>query len=126
MTIDAIMELGRQAVACRHWHWCSGMLVRDASGRRVGRILDDYVEATTWRDGVLRVVQAGDVPDLSDAATVAGALALVREAYDDEQVFIGPVSDGWEIDRAQATGETEGEAVVDALRTLHVGSRGRR
>ena len=101
-------DLGRRAVACKHWRWMPGMLayvrltldgkpyerrvqVVSGEGRsflgtttKPGKSTDN---TRSW--GMVRHVQAAPVeeedfiPDLTDPATLGCLLALVREAWGD-------------------------------------------
>jgi hypothetical protein len=64
MTLE---DLGRRAVACKHWRWMDGMVTFGFVGE--------------------------DVPDLSDPATLGCLLALVREAWKGNVAPVYPDSD---------------------------------
>lgn len=69
-------ELGRRAVACKHWRWMPGMRVLHPSGWAEPASVrvpcsepnGGYFYDTGW-------------PDLTDPATLGCLLALVREAW---------------------------------------------
>ena len=93
----SLADLGRRAVACKHWRWMPGMLLlwklHERGGTYKGRVChlgcsdsgagkDVYCEGRGDRfDGVLEVPKC--FPDLSDPATLGCLLHLVREAYGD-------------------------------------------
>lgn len=84
-------ELGRRAVACKHFYWVPGMLL--SNGRRVGVWVPGTVcgssETETPYDAIV-------LPDLSDPATLGCLLHLVREAWPDEWCeFMVPIFDGF-------------------------------
>lgn len=99
MTVT-IEELGRRAVACKHWEWLPGM--RDTSDRR---ILAEYETHTTiGLDGsAASFLPTADcypytlcTPDLSDRATLALLRDIVARAYGGEQCIVSMLacSDG--------------------------------
>jgi len=98
MTEEQI-ALARRAVACKGWRWMRGMYSAW-----------DTTEA---------------LPDLTDPATLGCLLALVREAWDDDEAYAIPWHDedgGWTICVREAErsinvseGNTEAEALVAAL-----------
>ena len=81
-------DLGRRAVACKHWRWMPGMLASDPGGNTHRVIWHD--EGEKYAQTVLRdyddahvessVPVDGVIPDLSDPATLGCLLHLVREA----------------------------------------------
>jgi hypothetical protein len=113
---DEQIALAKRAVACKGWRFMGGMLVADAIGKQ--RVYDDVAGEPYWSaDGWL--------PDLTDPATVGCLLALVREAWGDDEAYAIPWNDedgGWtlcvgEEDRSVnvSEGDTEAEALVFAL-----------
>jgi hypothetical protein len=115
MTLE---DLGRRAVACKHWRWMEGMAALDIGWDQEG--------FTTWRDPetgelvskpwtrgkwrtrgpfrlisdldiydgeeVLPLVKRTAVPDLSDPATLGCLLVLVRRAWNGNVVPVYPDS----------------------------------
>lgn len=83
--LEQFEELGRRAVACKHWRWMPGM--RTSEGWRVIRgstesrcmAYDENPENWQVADNY---IQDGTLPDLSDPATLGCLLALVREAWE--------------------------------------------
>lgn len=80
MTEEQI-ALAKRAVACRGFRWMAGMLT--SHGAR-------YLGFDLWVDRGQRVAvfadpDEGEVPDLTDPATLGCLLALVREAWGDER-----------------------------------------
>ena len=113
---DEQIALAKRAVACKGWRFMGGMLVADAIGKQ--RVYDDVAGEPYWSaDGWL--------PDLTDPATVGCLLALVREAWGDDEAYAIPWHDedgGWTVcvgeeDRSLnvSEGDTEAEALVFAL-----------
>lgn len=125
---EEMLPLTRRAVACRGFRWVRGMLRHD--GYR-------YIGSGVWArwSDTAAVVTAlhmpEQYPDLTDAPTIGGLLALVREAwgcavitspgYDyDDEARQGPHVTGWravETEQWMMVGEgaTEAEALVAAL-----------
>ena len=125
----SLEELGRRAVACKHWRWMPGMLASDPGGNRhrivchdAGKkyaqtVLQDYddahVDSSVPVDGV--------IPFLSDPATLGCLLHLAREAWG--TMLQAPVcwpEDGGVYWAIELRGEdvctnTEAEALVAAL-----------
>jgi len=113
---DEQIALAKRAVACKGWRFMGGMLVADAIGKQ--RVYDDVAGEPYWSaDGWL--------PDLTDPATVGCLLALVREAWGDDEAYAIPWNDedgGWTLcvgeedrDVNVSEGDTEAEALVFAL-----------
>lgn len=118
MTLE---ELGRRAVACKHWRWMPGMLVDNI--RIDGTCHHPGDLGMPWRQEDFReiILDAPCVPDLSDPATLGCLLALVREAWKANVSTTHWPEDGgkpayWaiEIDRWYE-GDTEGASLVAAL-----------
>jgi hypothetical protein len=118
-----IEELGRRAVACKHFYWMPGMLL--SNGRRVGVWTPGEVcgssETSPQYDGAIH-------PDLSDPATLGCLLHLVREAWGEQYIEVFAYrtemhDKRWCIERTGSErdqslawyGWTEGEALVAAL-----------
>lgn len=80
MTDQEWQDLGRRAVACKHWRWMPGMLARYSA---------DAWYRTSEVDSVRIPVRVRPPnprsawPDLRDPATLGCLLALVREAWAD-------------------------------------------
>lgn len=110
-----IEELGRRAVACKHFYWMPGMLL--SNGRRVGVWTPGEVcgssETSPQYDGATH-------PDLSDPVALGCLLHLVREAWLDKVAYICTLHYGsrWFIDLPNGEvvcRDTEAEALVAAL-----------
>jgi len=107
---DEMIALARRAVACRGWRWIPGMKL--TTGLRL-------TESLVW------LTYPVDLPDLTDPATLGCLLALVREAWGDDEAYAIPWHDedgGWTVcvheeDRSVSVseGDTETEALVAAL-----------
>ena len=76
MTLE---ELGRRAVACKHWRWMDGMLIQPLNSR-TAVIEEEYIHDRGW--SAKRRKWDDLHPDLSDPATLGCLLALVREAWE--------------------------------------------
>jgi len=139
----SLEDLGRRAVACKHWRWLDGMqttcflrVIEGSDGFVIGHRHGVTRDRGGWYDGDAD----GLLPDLSDAATIGCMLVLVREAWTcDPEVnhwvsYAVPVFDGLETWRvgcildgakmfavcnlatmALVEGKTEAEALVAAL-----------
>ena len=119
--------LGRRAVACKGWRWMPGQPVVDSHGVR-GYVVDiaPLPDPGAWvanRAGVawLSAEEMGRcLPDLSHPAPSPCLLAMVREAYDDPELFASADRYCWYVWRRRATvlvceAATEPEALVVAL-----------
>ena len=132
MTDQEWQDLGRRAVACKHWRWLPGMAftTRGGAGTRF-RCSDDGI-----RQGAAPFPTA--IPDFRDPATLGCLLALVREAWPNVVIWVArdcavdPLDDaeymlddveGWTVCGGCGddyvgcfgSGKTEADALVAAL-----------
>jgi hypothetical protein len=88
MTLE---DLGRRAVACKHWRWMDGMQVEPLRFRVVW-LTEDMIGESDQTSYFWKNVP--DIyPDLSDPATLGCLLALVREAWKGNVAPVYPDSD---------------------------------
>lgn len=112
--------LSRRAVACKGWRWMPGMLTDE--GRRVMRVWPDDL-GIKWSHLLdNRVVRDADaLPDLTDPATLGCLLALVREAWVQDDLVAFRFGEQWctEVTPQEGLhyvyGASEAEALVAAL-----------
>lgn len=107
-------DLGKRAVACRHFRWASGMYLWRANVRLSCK--------PGWESSsAFRAMYGDDIPALSDIGTRAMLLDIVRGAFErplsaiylnGEWVVATLGIEGLDV---VATGKTEAEAVVAAL-----------
>ena len=116
---EEMQNLGRRAVACKGWKWMPGMLA--CSGK--ARLRISSMAAAN--------LLSGDLPDLSDPATVGCLLALVREVWGAPLAEVRPMlvgrhgefeAEGWicrpnrrDHEYQRFIGTTEAAALVAAL-----------
>ena len=83
---EAQLDLARRAVACKGWRWMPGML--DTTGGRFICYADCGEAAWVRRadDGCEWLPVDERLPDLTDPATVGCLLALVREAWGNDDL----------------------------------------
>lgn len=72
---DAMIDLGRRAVACKSWRWLPGMRGRWTDSRGYAYYPRVGVHSGPW------VNNRTAIPDLSDPATVGCVVALLRERW---------------------------------------------
>lgn len=131
------IELAERLVSSSRWQWMPGM--RTINGRRLAVVFGKSRTAAVLcdlRDDANSDTEElqGELPDLTDPATLGCLLALVREAYrDPSKLWNGYVevqrdhqslffvvqfrhdASGALVEDALATGGTEAEALVAAL-----------
>ena len=117
MTLE---ELGRRAVACKHWRWMPGMYIQPLEFRVVW--FDDFAVGECDQISYLwdRIPDA--YPDLSDPATLGCILALVREARREPcyaPSCLDAIDGAWVVEtpsrKRQTRYASEAEALVTAL-----------
>ena len=126
-------ELGRRAVACKHWRWMPGMRIVHTSaqagrGKPVAARLcslgdDDAFVMESQNAGTFPSPFTGNdqwTPDLSDPATLGCLLHLVREAWKQKTIYVehDKHSDSpWIaiVEMIVFDGQGEAEALVAAL-----------
>jgi hypothetical protein len=109
-------DLGRRAVACKHWRWMEGMQVEPLRFRVVW-LTDDMIGESDQTSYFWKNVP--DIyPDLSDPATLGCLLALVREAWANDTMHARPEGNHWRVWSEEPGAfifDTEAEALVAAL-----------
>lgn len=106
-----LVDLGQRAVACEWWRWVEGMLaVRVEDGRK-------------YRVSTVASTSIAYVPDFSDAPTVGGLLALLRESWGDPTIYCryNGATGRWDVVgryRDHASAATEAQALVATLERL--------
>ncbi len=116
MTLE---DLGRRAVACKHWRWRDGSKRVHAEHRWAWRLCGwRWFPCDERSNAVHDSCFAEAIPDLSDPATLGCLLALVRQAMREPGFSVRMVAGYWYADGnglAVQACETEAEALVAAL-----------
>ena len=123
---DEQIALSRRAVACRGWRWLPGMRTTDAM-----RVIHNEtafpgrpcaIREGSWVDTSPPRPLGDALPDLSDPATLGCLLALVREAWGQDDLVAFRFDGQWcaEVTPQEAQhhafyGASEAEALVAAL-----------
>ena len=117
--VTELEELGKRAVACKHWRWMPGMKAETSHRILNQEKLDGYpVAFTPW--GYRTALDAESFPDLSEPATLGCLLALVREAWGKPHAYV-EYSNKWkvafycEVGTRAFSSTTEAAALVAAL-----------
>ncbi len=117
MTLE---DLGRRAMACKHWRWMEGMQVEPLRFRVVW-LTEDMIGESDQTSYFWKNVP--DIfPDLSDPATLGCLLALVREARREPGYApscLDAIEGAWVVEtpsrKRQTRYASEAEALVAAL-----------
>ncbi len=128
-----MQELAKRAVACKGWRWMPGMLTTHDARILAYLGTDGGSDVYAFASGsvIIGTVDYGELPDLTDPATLGCLLALVREAWDAPALQVSPRIDreyaitGWtcylnrRVDgwctHDRYDGNTEAEAIIAAL-----------
>ena len=118
--------LARRAVACPSWRWLPGMRWVDHEHGRDDRLIDDEDAAA------FTACPEGELPDLTDSATLGCLLALVTAAYRWEMLPYKDSKGDWGARRAipgyrpiiPSTHRTKAAALVAALEAAPVRAGG--
>lgn len=110
MNEEETEELGKRAAACKGWRWIPGML--DNYWDRILEVNDEgefiYSGSATQRF----TTTCNHFPDLNDGATVGCLLDLVRQAWNDEHMWVEFDENHWAAMRS--TGDRSDVAVSTA------------
>jgi hypothetical protein len=111
---------------CKGWRWMPGM--RTQRGLRLGVVWDTYNVAAVLSDGTQRsaisetVFLFDELPDITDPATLGCLLALVREAWGQDDMGASRYKGRWCVEFTPQEGQhhafygdNEAEALVAAL-----------
>lgn len=117
-----LVDLGRRAVACRHWKWLNGCLWEWNEPAREPKRMRGRV-------GVHTQIPQGAYPVLTDPATRGCMWQVLRDAWGNDWVtsYFATTHDHWEVELRPhgwvTTGPTEEEALVKALEYAHRSSK---
>jgi hypothetical protein len=122
------IELAERLMSSGRWQWMPGM--RTISGRRLAVVFGESRTAAVLcdlRDDANSDTEElqGELPDLTDPATLGCLLALVREAWGDSEMHMTLGAKGWvwltgesrvyDVVMPINAGATEAEALVAAM-----------
>lgn len=122
-----LVALSRRAVTCVKWRWMRGMtvIVEDSISTKQARELITWAQPDGMGYFQHRNTAGGDLPDLTDPATLGCLLFLVREAWNDYTITTqfhpstgAPDRKRWRVWQSGnpiAYGVSEPEALVSAL-----------